>query len=81
MKPEQLERVFRVNMRKRRLELELTQEQVAEAANMPQPHISALERGNMSPTISSIAKLAEALHCPPSALLSAETAEIMAAIP
>ena len=79
MQGEQLERVFRENMRNRRLELNLTQTDVAELVGIPQPHISSMERGVFAPTITTIARIAEALRCTPSALLSAENLQLVAA--
>ena len=79
MQGEQLEKLFRSNMRNRRNELGLTQAEVSQLSGIPQPRVSALERGTMAPSITTIAKIAEALRCPPSALLSAESAELAGA--
>jgi len=69
MLPKELETVFRQNLRLRREELGMTQTDLAEAAGLPQPHISALEVGKRSPSLQTIARLATALRCPPSWLL------------
>jgi transcriptional regulator with XRE-family HTH domain len=73
MKPSELEGIFARNLHARRLELDLTQADLAGLTGLPQPHISALERGSMAPTLATIAKLAESLDTTPSALLSTVT--------
>jgi hypothetical protein len=76
MQGDDLEKVFRQNLKHRRQELGMTQVELAKASGVPQPNISAFERGETSPGIAIIARLAEALRCPPSALLSAEIADL-----
>ncbi len=76
MQAEELESVFRSNLRNRRIECGLTQADVARLSGIPQPHISAFERGTKAPTVGTVARLAEALACPPSALFSLEAAEL-----
>lgn len=73
MQPEQLAVVFGQNVRKRRKELRLTQEALAEKTKIPQPYISAVESGKRCPNLSTVAQIAEALGIPPSHLLSVES--------
>lgn len=70
MQASELESLFRRNLQSRRTELGLTQVSLAKRAGLPQPHISAIERGVMVPTLATLARLAEALDTTPSALLS-----------
>jgi len=72
MLAQELENIFRRNLRLRREELGLTQTDLAELVGVPQSHICALERGRMAPTLKTIARLATALRCPPSWLLDAQ---------
>jgi DNA-binding XRE family transcriptional regulator len=55
-------------IRKRRGELQLTQERLAELAGIPQSHISRLEDGRHAPTAKTIERLANALETEPSKL-------------
>ncbi len=50
-----------LNVRRRREELDLTQEKLAEKAELDQTYISGIERGLRNPGILNIAKLAKAL--------------------
>jgi len=72
MQPAELAEVFRVNMRARRRELGLNQEQLAKKLRTNQPHISDLENGTKQPTMETIAKIAESLSTTPAALLTPE---------
>lgn len=65
----QLRRIIGQNVRNRRIELEMTQAALAEAAGITQPNVASIERGSTSPMIETLAALAEALHCPPDLLL------------
>jgi transcriptional regulator with XRE-family HTH domain len=49
------------NVRKRREARELTQEKLAERANLDATYISGIERGIRNPGIKNVAKLAKAL--------------------
>jgi transcriptional regulator with XRE-family HTH domain len=62
--------VFRRNLRARRIELGMTQAQLASAAGVEQTYISDLESGKKRPLIDTLAPLANALDTTPSALLS-----------
>jgi transcriptional regulator with XRE-family HTH domain len=52
---------FGSNVRKAREKKDLTQEGLAEKANLDQTYISGIERGVRNPSILSIARLAKAL--------------------
>ena len=56
-------------LRQRRKEAGLTQEQLAHDADVQRNYVSLIERGIHHPTIAVVFKLAQALHCPPSALI------------
>jgi transcriptional regulator with XRE-family HTH domain len=62
--------VFRRNLRARRIELGMTQAQLASSAGVEQTYISDLESGKKRPLIDTLAPLANALDTTPSALLS-----------
>lgn len=70
LKPQELADLFRRNLRARRLELELTQVELAGAIGAPQSYVSAIERGRICPNLTSLATIAEALDTTPSALIS-----------
>ena len=73
MQAEQLAKVFGENVRRRRGELKLSQQALAEKSKIPQPDISEIEQGKRPPNLATIAKIAEGLGIPPSQLLSLET--------
>jgi len=52
---------FGTNVRRRRETLDLTQEQLAEKADLDQTYISGIERGIRNPSVLSIVRLAKAL--------------------
>jgi transcriptional regulator with XRE-family HTH domain len=52
---------FGENVRQKREELDWTQEQLAEKADLDQTFISGIERGTRNPTIITITKLSKAL--------------------
>lgn len=60
---------FAKNVRKRRHELELTQEQLAEKADFHVNYIGGIERGERNPSLESIVLLARALKLPPKDLM------------
>ena len=55
------QRLFAKNMRRIRLEKKLTQERVAEAADLHPNYISSVERGERNISICNIARIAVAL--------------------
>lgn len=74
MQPSELERVVAGNIRRRRNELGLTQDDLAERISEGDrrvfaPYISDLERGKITPQLANIARLAEALETTPAQLL------------
>ena len=58
------------NVRKLRLERNLTQERFAELSGLSQQYLSGLERGRRNPTIVTLYELATALGVKPIALLN-----------
>jgi transcriptional regulator with XRE-family HTH domain len=62
--------IFGKTVRRLREELGLSQQKVAEAANLSLNFVSDIERGVKSVTLATILKLAHALDCPPSELLA-----------
>ena len=58
------------NVRKLRMERQMTQEQFAERSGFSQQYISDLERGRRNPTIVSLYELAQALGASPVELLT-----------
>lgn len=62
---------FRHNVRKRRLELRLTQQQVADKLGVSGPYISEIEAGRRTPSLDTVERLATALDCPALQLLIA----------
>lgn len=65
----QLVNVFAANVRKRRLELSLSQEELAERAGVHRTYVGMLERGEKNVTIYNIERIAIALDVPPASLL------------
>ena len=62
---------FRQNVRKRRKELRLTQEQLAERLKVTGAYISEIEAGRRTPSLETVERLAAALDCPALNLLTA----------
>ncbi|MNE35263.1 anaerobic benzoate catabolism transcriptional regulator [compost metagenome] len=61
--------VFAANVRRIRLELKLSQEELAERAGVHRTYVGMLERGEKNTTIYNIEKVAEALGVEPFVLL------------
>lgn len=57
-------------LRQKRKEAGLTQEQLAHEADVQRNYVSLIERGINQPTIAVLFKLAGALRCQPSSLIS-----------
>ena len=57
-------------IRRRRRELDLSQEQLAERAELHRTYISSIERGQRNPSLENIEKLAKALEISISALFA-----------
>ena len=68
--PLNVAKMFGERVREKRRARKLTQVQVAERAGMFQHHISQLENGEVMPTLETILKLAAAIGCKPTDLLS-----------
>lgn len=65
-----MRRLLGRNVRTKRIEAELTQEQLSERSGFSQQYISDMERGLRNPTIVSLYELAQALGTTPVALIS-----------
>lgn len=59
---------FGMAVKVRRVELRLSQEQLANGADMARSFISRVERGTANPSVSSVMKIARTLECLPSEL-------------
>ena len=62
--------VLGANVRKRREEKDLTQEALAELANLDPTYISGIERGVRNPSVISVVRIAKALGVTTSKLLN-----------
>ena len=60
-------------VRKRRLELRLSQEQLAAVAGIHRTFIGGIERGERNPTVTTIYRIAKALKTEASALFKTDT--------
>lgn len=70
-----LAKIFGNNIRKRRKELYLTQDELAERLGIGQQSLSRIERGVMAPKFERLEDIANALQCSVSALFYAERCE------
>ena len=61
--------VFAANVRRRRIELNLSQEALAERAGVHRTYVGMLERGEKNVTIYNIERIADALAVDPALLL------------
>ncbi len=69
MQPEELNRIFAENLKKRRKELGYTQAKLANEVGCHTPHINDLEKGKRNPSLGTLAKIAEALKTSPVTLI------------
>jgi transcriptional regulator with XRE-family HTH domain len=70
---------FVANVRRRRLELGLTQRELAEKLNASTPYVSQVEAGKMVPSLGVVERFAKALKCSSITLLVApDEAEVPA---
>lgn len=67
--PDELMATFGANVRARRLQLALTQQDLAERLRTYDSHVSAIESGSKSIRLPNVAVWAEALETSPAALL------------
>jgi XRE family transcriptional regulator, regulator of sulfur utilization len=67
-------------VRELRTKRRLTQQVLAESAGIPQTHVSAIELGLMQPNLGTLLRLALALECKVSALVSVFDKEDLAKI-
>lgn len=65
-----MRRLLGRNVRKRRIEAGLTQEQLSELSGFSQQYISDMERGLRNPTIVSLYELAQAIGTTPVVLIT-----------
>lgn len=65
----QLVAIFAANMKRRRIELGLSQEELAERAGVHRTYVGMLERGEKNATLYSLERLAGALQVEPATLL------------
>jgi transcriptional regulator with XRE-family HTH domain len=72
MQPEDLNKLVGLNIRRRRQELRLTQQQLAERMEIWQPYLSEIENGKRATTLATLAEIAEALEVTPSYLLAGQ---------
>ena len=69
MRVEQISAVFGQVLREQRISRELSQEELALAADVDRTFVSQMERGIRQPTITTLIKLAGALGIQPSTLI------------
>jgi transcriptional regulator with XRE-family HTH domain len=65
-----IERQFGSNVRQRRTELNLSQEELASRCGLHRTYVGAVERGERNISLRNICALAEALECRPAELLA-----------
>lgn len=70
---------FRENVRRRRKELGLTQQEVAEKLGVARPQVAQAEAGMNSPTLDMVERYAKALECPALTLLVANEEALLVA--
>ncbi len=62
--------IVAANVRRRRAERKLTQEQLAHDAEIDLTYLGGIERGRRNPSVAVLGRIAAALHCDPCDLLS-----------
>ncbi|OCJ44748.1 helix-turn-helix domain-containing protein [Agrobacterium rubi] len=65
-----LRKIVALNMRVRRAELDITQEELALRTGITQAYLSGIEREKRNPSLDNIQKIAAALELTPAALLT-----------
>lgn len=71
----QIRTIIGKNVKHLRKRDELTQQQLAEKVGIKQPSIAAIEAGDASPSIDTIAKVAEVFQVPPDMILRRDAFE------
>jgi transcriptional regulator with XRE-family HTH domain len=64
-----LKEVVAINLRRIRHAKEMTQEELAEAAGLSARYVGAIERADVSPSVSVLGRIAEALNVEPMMLI------------
>jgi len=72
MQAQELQALVGQNVRRRRRELHLTQDALAERTEITQPYLSEIENGKRAVTLSTLAGIAGALDVAPSYLLAGQ---------
>lgn len=67
-----IQKIVGTNIRKYRLEFNISQEELAARMNVDQGYVSKLEAGQKNPTISTIAEAANALNIDPMSLFETQ---------
>jgi len=70
MQPKELARIVGENVRRRRQELDLTQEALADKLGVTQSYLSEIENGKRSPLLGTLAEFSEVLEVDPAYLLT-----------
>jgi transcriptional regulator with XRE-family HTH domain len=74
-----LHKRFVANVKRRRMTLGMTQEQVADRLGIKQPSYAAIESGRCNPGLDVVERVAEALDCDAEELLTAVSQEKISA--
>jgi len=64
-----LKEIMAVNLRRKRHDLQMTQEELAERAGLSARYVGAIERGDVSASVTVLGQIAEALGAEPGDLL------------
>jgi transcriptional regulator with XRE-family HTH domain len=64
-----LKEIMAVNLRRKRQELQMTQEELADRAGLSSRYVGAIERGDVAASVTVLGQIAEALGSEPGDLL------------
>ena len=64
-----LKEIMAVNLRRKRQELQMTQEELADRAGLSSRYVGAIERGDVAASVTVLGQIAEALGSDPGDLL------------
>jgi transcriptional regulator with XRE-family HTH domain len=64
-----LKEIMAINLRRMRHDLKMTQEELSERAGLSLRYVGAVERGDVSPSVTVLGQIAEALGAEPGDLL------------